>query len=49
MYASMKPPVWSEAEKVVAEAEKTEPKEIIWKRMLAKMYSNGAACMSVRR
>ena len=42
VYASMKPPVWSEAEKVVAEAEKTEPKEIIWKRMLAKMYSTRA-------
>jgi tetratricopeptide (TPR) repeat protein len=31
--------MWSEAERVVAEAERNDPKDLLWKRMQAKMYS----------
>jgi tetratricopeptide (TPR) repeat protein len=39
IYASMRPPLWSDAEKVLTDAERAEPKNVMWKRMLAKVYS----------
>ena len=39
LYASMKPPLWAEAERLVSDAERSDPKGSLWKRMLAKMYS----------
>ncbi|MDB5319526.1 MAG: hypothetical protein JWN40_1157 [Phycisphaerales bacterium] len=39
IYASMKPPLWAEAERLVTDAERNEPQDSTWKRMQAKMYS----------
>jgi tetratricopeptide (TPR) repeat protein len=39
LYAAMKPPLWAEAERLVADGERSDPKDPLWKRMLAKMYS----------
>jgi predicted Zn-dependent protease len=39
LYAAMKPPQWAEAERLVADAERSEPRESIWKRMQSKMFS----------
>jgi tetratricopeptide (TPR) repeat protein len=39
LYAAMKPPLWAEAERLVTDGERSDPKNTLWKRMLAKMYS----------
>jgi len=39
LYAMMKPPLWAEAERLVTDGERSDPKDSLWKRMLAKMYS----------
>ena len=40
LYAGIKPtPLWNEAERVITNSEKMEPKEVLWKRMLAKLWS----------
>ncbi|HEY7117449.1 MAG TPA: tetratricopeptide repeat protein [Tepidisphaeraceae bacterium] len=40
LYAnSIKPPQWQDAERLLTQAKQLEPREILWRRMLAKMYS----------
>jgi tetratricopeptide (TPR) repeat protein len=39
LYASVRPANWNDAERVLADAERIEPKEVLWKRMLAKLWS----------
>ena len=40
LHTSMKPPAWGEAERLVAEGERMEPKVFVWKQMQAKLYSS---------
>lgn len=40
LYAGIKPTAqWNDAERVISDAERNEPKEVLWKRMLAKLWS----------
>ncbi len=39
LYAGIKPPDWNDAERIVTDAERIEPKEVLWKRMLGKLWS----------
>lgn len=39
LYAGIKPPDWNSAERIIADAERMEPKDVLWKRMLGKLWS----------